>query len=100
MVWPFKKRRYATWGDVPSFEETLHPGYDDLIRTPLMPEVTPPKLDGVNPCNFTVGLTTSGLTVLRLETDDGSTSMTLTMSSDRTKALIKLLQSTVDDSNE
>lgn len=65
--------------------------------TPPMPTVKKPK---EGQCLYTVGTTTDGQTVLRLASEDGYTSMTLTMNNAATYQMIRMLKATLPEVNE
>ena len=84
--------------DYPTFEETNNPNSYDLREYPPMPEVKEPK--EADPCYYTVGCTVNGDTVLRIQSEDGFNSMTLTMNNTAVKKLIRILEATFTEEEE
>lgn len=83
-----KPKKYQTWADIPPIDPLPEP--KEYPKMPPVPKAPKPK----EPLEFyRVGMTSDGLTTLTLLGEHG-TSMTLTMTQDLAKQMIRMIQST------
>ncbi len=53
-----------------------------------------------DPCLYSVGATSGGMTTLRISSEDGYSSMTLSMGSNAVRQMIRLLEATLPDEDD